>query len=1098
MSGPMIGGSSERRRWTNERKGRQMTAATLGTLELARENLNARPLVAIDHVVEGARLARVNGFTVKESQFESVFCRAILSHLKVPEREWQSDPLNAALDASRGGAATSFVAACLLRLLAADDSRFSGGSPFAIGAMQILDASLEQPLYHHLGLARNDQNFIKIPKLKDVVPQIEQRAGAILDAYESLSQLAGVHRALMEFLNGRPASLVAAQFVPKERIDLKLKGVVADVQACSSGDGRNVHRRFDVAQSALQGLIEECDDVGTLYCERYFARFARKTLELLSLDVRDSPYSKSAELALGVSNKRYPFQFVGTHVHLAFDLENTGPGHAYDVRVHLTTNEELALDEAAYFFGSVEPGAPIAVNFSCTVKKPVETCPAMVEASWRDFDGSESSVVGEFVLKGQERQIDWTGLAQEEPYSLEPVDSEEDLIGRDRTLDDLYKRVTSKSVGSAFVSGQRRVGKTSVVRTLQNMIRSRLPSDYLPVFLETGSFRVPTAPATIKGMGEAMCRAVRSAQPRFGGVPVPVFDDALAPLTGFLDDVLIVAPDLRILFIVDEFDELPTEIYRKGDVANALFQTLRSISGKPNFGFILVGGENLLYVINEQGMRLNKFTSVSLTYFDRNEEWADFCELVRRPVADWLDVIDQAVDAMWRHTAGHPYFTKWLCIEVFELMVSRRDSFVTQREVAEAAAILLEKLPGTSFQHFWEDGIAPNNPRASEIRLLRKRIFLALASCVRHPIAMELQELVEAVQRQTQAFSRRAIEDEVSDLCQRKVLAENDGRYHCNVPLFSEWLIAGGPRQILLTFDERSEEDELRLRDEAADIKPEEVMALVESWHSYRGRFITAEEVRRWLRQFGRKPDQRLMFTLLENIKYYGQGLIREKVREAHEIVRRGTVRRIESGKRVRRDIVVSYLEDVGKSGTEYAKLYADENQITQENVIERGALRRALEKLDGITTLVFIDDFVGSGNQFTKLIDRLTEDVGDVLTAKSISVFFIALAGFAEAGVRMQKNVELLEFPLTVHFCDTLDDAHRPFSDQSTTYPDPQDREHARAIAFEFGEKLVKNNPLGYGGGQALVVFESSCPNNTLPILWSDSKDWKPLFPRL
>jgi len=37
----------------------------------------------------------------------------------------------------------------------------------------------------------------------------------------------------------------------------------------------------------------------------------------------------------------------------------------------------------------------------------------------------------------------------------------------------------------------------------------------------------------------------------------------------------------------------------------------------------------------------------------------------------------------------------------------------------------------------------------------------------------------------------------------------------------------------------------------------------------------------------------------------------------------------------------------------------------------------------------------------------------------------------------------------------------------------------------------------LGYGNSQATVVFEQSCPDNTLPILWAKSRDWKPLFER-
>jgi hypothetical protein len=40
--------------------------------------------------------------------------------------------------------------------------------------------------------------------------------------------------------------------------------------------------------------------------------------------------------------------------------------------------------------------------------------------------------------------------------------------------------------------------------------------------------------------------------------------------------------------------------------------------------------------------------------------------------------------------------------------------------------------------------------------------------------------------------------------------------------------------------------------------------------------------------------------------------------------------------------------------------------------------------------------------------------------------------------------------------------------------------------------------SPLGFGDCQALVVFETGCPNNSVPILWKQTGEWQPLFPRV
>ena len=69
------------------------------------------------------------------------------------------------------------------------------------------------------------------------------------------------------------------------------------------------------------------------------------------------------------------------------------------------------------------------------------------------------------------------------------------------------------------------------------------------------------------------------------------------------------------------------------------------------------------------------------------------------------------------------------------------------------------------------------------------------------------------------------------------------------------------------------------------------------------------------------------------------------------------------------------------------------------------------------------------------------------------------------------------------------------------------------RNFCFKYGNKLypeqayqdrkTKMHPLGFMNSQALVGFEHSIPNNTLPILWADiqmegtNRRWRPIFPR-
>ncbi len=290
-------------------------------------------------------------------------------------------------------------------------------------------------------------------------------------------------------------------------------------------------------------------------------------------------------------------------------------------------------------------------------------------------------------------------------------------------------------------------------------------------------------------------------------------------------------------------------------------------------------------------------------------------------------------------------------------------------------------------------------------------------------------------------------------------------------------------------------------QEEEAYIRSEEIVDWVRAQNiSYKGQTIGEERVRAWLMQFRSNSDQRLMFRVLQNLDFYNRSRIRTKLREAHNIVVRGLVRRLETGKLKRDDILVSYLDNPGKSGAHYAKLYAEENAIYRGeggNVIERGKLGQALKQKQGLQALVFIDDFIGTGRSASEYFTMLAEEYGDLLRNCGLRLFFIALCGFEEGRSKIEGVLEELALDVNVRICDPLDDKARCFSDTSRIFPNPLDREIAKKIVYEKGLLLVRKAPLGFGECEATIVFEDSCPNNTLPILWAESKDWTPLFKR-
>ena len=287
--------------------------------------------------------------------------------------------------------------------------------------------------------------------------------------------------------------------------------------------------------------------------------------------------------------------------------------------------------------------------------------------------------------------------------------------------------------------------------------------------------------------------------------------------------------------------------------------------------------------------------------------------------------------------------------------------------------------------------------------------------------------------------------------------------------------------------------------EEETRVTDDEILSLAEEMRfRYMGREVGAIEIRRWLEQFENTSHQRTMFKLLSGLRFYDENAIREKARVAFGIVEREMRTLIQEGLHRRRDILVSSLdESLAKSGSNYAKLFAQENRIFHEYVKPLEALKRRFPTDGGIQRLVFVDDFSGTGQT---IIDGLKENLEILHRANSegIRVIIIVLVGFQEALQRVDRFISQNRLDAKVEFCEELDSGDRAFSEDSTIFPDPTEREKAKQIAEGMGVQLEKKHPLGYKDSQAAVVFYQSCPNNTLPILWSTNKDWKPLFRRM
>lgn len=697
------------------------------------------------------------------------------------------------------------------------------------------------------------------------------------------------------------------------------------------------------------------------------------------------------------------------------------------------------------------------------------------------------------IFQCQNTQVNWHDALEADPYSSEPVDNEHDLIGRDFELSALKPKKKSKNVASYVIFGQKRVGKTSIAKTLQSNLQSR--DDVQPIFLEVGSVRHNTPQQTIDKIVMKIATEVKKTSASLNAVSLPECDGSLSPLDNYLSEIKSILPETKFIIMIDEFDELPQEMFRKGDIADSFFLTIRSISHMKNFGFILIGGEKMEYLLNHYGEKLNKFDPMRVDYFDRKDKWGDFKALVKHPVDKILEISDEAVVALYDASAGNPFFTKLICRYMFEIMLKKRESHVSLNDMRESISHTISNIDGKSFAHFWEDGIIERGDYHVQVSLNRKRIFSSVGHLLSIDKPVTLQNIEEYYSRNH--WEKSWLRQEVDALVRREILKPEqleELTYSIQVGLFRDWLKEYGIRYLATTLNDKDYEEDILRRQADLAISSEEIAKWCKKIGTYKAHELTTDIVRVWLGQFGDIVNQRLAFNLLQELKFYSQNEVRRKMKDAFQIVLRGM--KINAATKKRSEFVVSQIGKVGKSSMYYSRLFADENQIYVDNVVAQDKIEDFILSNPAVKSIVFIDDIAGTGGTAIDGIDQLYSKAGSTIRDRKIVVHFITICTTKKAQRRIEEHIEKLDIDIRFFSCDLIEEREVISSSEfKPTYI--KDSNSTKRLIEEFGVRIKRGYEMGYGGEGLLVVFETNCPNNIPAILWCETPQWKALFPR-
>lgn len=933
---------------------------------------------------------------------------------------------------------------------------------------------------------RNGEDFEFVAELAALPHQVRIGMARGVELLTSLGAIPMARNDIQRVLNTyRP---LLAPLVPGPLVRSRVGELLDQARLLATETGTDFLAAYALLTELLDAFEADLGEAG-VSAVTLLTPFSETIRGLAEQAYSTNPATEPAQLTCVAKRKRYALNLSDSELRLNVLITNAGPGQALDTRLEQLDADGVELETESVPLGQLLPGTVSATIQARTVPDPTEAALVTGFLSWSNTDGSASREPFEALFEAQRGDISWSSIRQR--YHLEPVRSATELVGRGEALRTLVDLVGERSVGSAMITGQKRVGKTSIALTLQSSLAE--VEDVIAVHIDAGAFVQPSAERTVIAMGDEIASELGAADPRFSQIEAPKFESTLAPLKQFVGRMRLSAPKARVVVVIDEFDELPTDLFRRGAIGDAFFLALRSLAGLEHIGFVLVGGEKMEAIVDAQGDQLNKFEPIRVTYLDRERHWDDFADLVRLPVADCFEITDEAVVALFELTQGHPYFTKLIGRALFKLAVARHDAFLTEAEVSQAAEDALDDAAISNFIHFWEDGVLGTGEQVEQISVRRRKLLLAFAEVLERG-RKDVSEVKERAEQYGLDIQDSA--ELIREFARRGVLVEDDGQLSARVRLFENWLARHGVAGITTTFTDpdailHAKQRELELR-----VQAEEITRVTARWGLYRGAKVTSEDVRAWLNQFEPGEEQRLMYSLLDQIRFYDSSRIRAKLLEAHSVVRRGIADRDDAGGAKRGDIVVAYLGGAAKSGARYARLYADENGIDDRNVAAAADLQQLLTA-GSFNALVLIDDILASGDQAKEFLSQLDVQVGGLIRKQDIKVTMLFVVGYSKAQSAVQDAAALLELPVSVHVCDPLGEEDRCFAKLPNRFGTEAHRARAEDIATSYGRRLQRRAPLGYKNVRSLVVFDEGCPNGTLPILWDDSGDWRPLFPR-
>lgn len=766
----------------------------------------------------------------------------------------------------------------------------------------------------------------------------------------------------------------------------------------------------------------------------------------------------------------------GSDCSIQIELRNTGTAPARSVIASASADYWEPV-EVSQSVENLDPGATKTVHWRGRLIEPCLELPLQVSVEFSNSFGQRFEIKNELIAEN-ERESRWHD-GDMNPYVTSPVQDARKLYGRSEQLEVLQGMLLQGE--SVFVTGQKRVGKSSLVTVACRKIASeRVQAAVVPL----GYLAAGDAQAFIRSLVSRISSLVNSLRPDIEKVE---FDPRDPESTSMIAGQWLgkagesIGNDCRVVLAIDDFDEITNDLLNDRDGA-VLFTFIRAAVNERWLSLVFIGSEVLPEIIHKHAAKLNTFKRIDVGRIDSLEAMAN---LITEPSIARLDWSDDSVLELTNSVSGNPYFAVMVCENVWNRLRQLNRSYVTYTDVVDAINSLAVTADSTHFIHLWSDskqGINPDS-RESDVNAL---VLFAVGQVAGISSARR-EELSDWIRGRVDDLSKSIIEGRILQLLARGVLVERrDHSISLAIPFVQKWFVAGAEaklgdrlRPYLYQSNQRNQISDIDVVNCASKLREA-------------GEDVSDHRVGAWLDQFVNPNQKKFAFVMLQRLaaeRCYGQGRVQQIGNSLRAKLETSplwkSVKLKANGRSTANVLMISvFPEEEGLLRRLATGMDIPNSSVT--NFADIGKVQNLSDGLVLVTTL-----FDGTGREVTKLLNECSDKLANLNGKINFAALTVCSQVADESFTQGDRVYERVVGELLRPEDDPLVGLNDDFAASLS--------EEVRESLIRQQENLLNSSEGGWGEYGLLLKFERILPSYAPAVFWSKGKhhnrNWVPLF---